>query len=392
MTPLRPTLVVTAYNRPNSLRRLLRSLDRVRYEKCPRLVISIDYSGSNEALSVAEGHEWKGEKTIIQHPERLGLKKHIMTCGELAVEYGAVILLEDDLVAAPGLFEYATAACEFFGGTPAVAGISLHNYCYNESSTLPFYSLAPDNSNYFAQLPSSWGEMWTARQWQTFKDWLDARPDFDDARLPANVRDWPETSWKKEFLRYMIDTDGYFVYPGVSFTANCGEAGENVGLKSTKWVPKMISSPVSFEFQDFSESAYVYDSHLQLLPSLFRDMNERLSGYDFCVDLGGRKIRELHPDAMVLTTLPASPVLESWALELRPPELNVLLDIEGEGIHLCRNRDILSYQLPPSLYRYYYPVDEWNLPAIMPPLREQLVSRIGYYFRKLISGAGSDGK
>mgnify|MGYP006299608007 FL=1 len=107
------------------------------------------------------------------------------------------------------------------------------------------------------------------------------------------------------------------------------------------------------------------------------------------MDLYGCKVRELSRDAIVLTTLPARRVVESWALELRPPELNVLLNIAGEGIHLCRVRDIISYQLPLSLYRYYYPVDEWNLPAIMPPLRQQLAARIGHYLRKLKSGTGS---
>lgn len=378
-----PAIVVIACDRALSLRRLLRSLSRVRFKAYPDLVISIDGAGNREVLATAEEFDWPGKKRIIAHSKRLGLKSHIMSCADLSQDYGATILLEDDLVTAPGLYEYALAALDFFWNSPVVAGISLHSYSYNESAGLPFTTLAPGNGNYFAQLPSSWGQLWTAEQWQLFRAWMDKGVEFDDRHLPPNVRAWPESSWKKEFLRYMIDRDRYFVYPGTSFTANCGEAGANVTAKSPKWVPPMTPHPMSFAFCPFEKSALLYDPCLEIMPAILQAANSRLRKYDFQVDLYGVKYGELDSDALVLTTLPAAAKMESFGLELKPPELNVMLDIEGAGMHLCQAKDISTQQISPAILHYYYPVDEWNLPALTPPLREQIRSRLDYSVKRL---------
>ena len=99
-------IVVVAYNRPDSLNRLLDSLTKVNYEghNVP-LIISIDYSGKDDVYLAAEAFEWKfGEKKIIRHPENLGLKKHVLSCGDLVKDYDAVIILEDDLLVSPGMY------------------------------------------------------------------------------------------------------------------------------------------------------------------------------------------------------------------------------------------------------------------------------------------------
>ena len=82
-----PAVVIPAFNRPKSLLRLLRSLDKGDYplNHSIELIISIDGGGDHEVLRIAKEFNWNfGTKTIIEHDENLGLKNHIISCGDLA--------------------------------------------------------------------------------------------------------------------------------------------------------------------------------------------------------------------------------------------------------------------------------------------------------------------
>lgn len=119
-------LVVVGYNRPRSMRRILDSLNRAKYDytEIP-LMISIDNSGDDSVRKEAESFQWKhGEKKLICHKERMGLRKHIISCGDLTEEYGAVMILEDDLYVSPDYYNYAMKALEKYGDHPKIAGIS----------------------------------------------------------------------------------------------------------------------------------------------------------------------------------------------------------------------------------------------------------------------------
>lgn len=100
---MNPAIVVVAYNRPLSVTRLLNSLSKAKYlVDNITLVISIDFENSDkhrEVVKVVNDFEWKhGQKQIIQYEKNIGLKNHIISCGDLTEVYGSIILLEDDLV------------------------------------------------------------------------------------------------------------------------------------------------------------------------------------------------------------------------------------------------------------------------------------------------------
>src|SRR5689334_4123595 len=126
----KPAIVISAFNRPASLRRLLNSIEAARYDLNDiDLVISIDKSDSDEVEKTAEKFKWKyGEKKIILQNEPLGLKQHILRCGDLTSDYNAIILLEDDLMVSPYFYEYAIKALEYYKDDKMLAGISLYNY------------------------------------------------------------------------------------------------------------------------------------------------------------------------------------------------------------------------------------------------------------------------
>ena len=70
-----PVIVVAAYNRSDSLKRILSSLEKAHYPEKVKLVISIDNNGANQHVAdAANAFNWKfGEKEVIFYSERQGL-------------------------------------------------------------------------------------------------------------------------------------------------------------------------------------------------------------------------------------------------------------------------------------------------------------------------------
>ena len=133
-------IVTIAYNRPDSLTRLLNSLKKVDYEghNVP-LIISIDYSGDDSVYKVADAFRWDfGEKKVIKHTSNLGLKKHVLTCGDLVEDYDALIVLEDDLIVSKAMYSYAWRAVEKYKGDDNITAISLFTKGWSETAFKPF--------------------------------------------------------------------------------------------------------------------------------------------------------------------------------------------------------------------------------------------------------------
>ncbi len=242
-----PTIVVAAYNRPHALQGLLDSLLAADYDgHTVRLVVSLDKSTDGNTPAVAQAFRWPyGELEVIQHPQRLGLKKHILWCGALTKQYGSIVLLEDDLEVAPTFYRFTAEALGIYGESTMVAGISLYSYQIAESTFLPFRPDTKGQDAYLMQFPSSWGQVWTAQQWQGFEQWLQSNPDTNHSRLPAYIQRWGHQSWKKLFAQYLLETDRYFVYPILSFSTNKGYPGAHFAMRLTLFeVPLYQGKPL----------------------------------------------------------------------------------------------------------------------------------------------------
>ena len=136
----------------------------------------------------------------------MGLRKHILACGDLSVEYGSVILLEDDLYVSPFFYEYTQQALSFYENDDIIAGISLYRQPYEETTYHPFEPLCDNSDVFFLQFPSSLGQAWTKKQWQLFKEYYDKDPDPSAVAVPRKILHWPKTSWKKFFCSYLKNT------------------------------------------------------------------------------------------------------------------------------------------------------------------------------------------
>lgn len=96
-------MVAIAYNRVNSLKRLLNSLQKAYYDEDVNvpLIISIDKSDTEDVLRLANEFHWNhGDKRVLSHAENLGLKAHVLSQGKLLEEFDAIVVLEDDVVVA----------------------------------------------------------------------------------------------------------------------------------------------------------------------------------------------------------------------------------------------------------------------------------------------------
>ncbi len=256
---MKPAIVVVGYNRPHALNGLLTGLLVVKYQHTEvPLVISIDGGGDPAVTQLAEAFNWPfGNKTVINRPEQLGLKAHILACGGLAKEYGSIILLEDDLEVSPSFYTFATHAINQYQTDKLVAGVSLYSYGTTENNYIDFAPHSDGLDAYLMQFPSSWGQAWTAEQWAGFEGWLNNQTGNEKNNLPPYIQRWGRNSWKKLFAQYLISSGKYFVYPKVSFTTNKGFAGTHFALHLTLFdVPLYNGAPLtlppSSEMQRFN--------------------------------------------------------------------------------------------------------------------------------------------
>ncbi len=335
-------IVVIAYNREKSLQRLLKSIALAHFPaEDITLHISIDASENKSVYQVATDFEWKfGRKIIDQKPERLGLLKHVLSCGELTKRYDSIIVLEDDLIVAPGFYQYAQKAKSYYLEEEKIAGVSLFAYPVEENNFYPFQPIHDDSDVHFIQVASSWGQSWTKTQWLKFKDWLHENPQGKEQLLPAYVQKWGANSWKKLFINYLIDTDRYFVFPSVSYSSNFEEEGTHASQTGLFQV-SMNFSDSNPRLKKWSDSNSIYDAYFELIPSAIKRLIPEFENFDFEVDLYGEKPIDQLKHKFLLTTRRGKLPIRTFGAQMKPIIQNVFFELEGDEIGLYRKEDLL---------------------------------------------------
>lgn len=348
-----PALVVAAYNRPAALRRLLHALASAEYPGAEvPLHLSLDLSGNPRIAEIAAQFKWPhGPKVVDQQSPRLGLREHILKCGDLTSRYGAIVLLEDDLLVSPWFYHYAQAALAHYADQDEIAGISLYKYAVAESCFLPFSPLQEASDTWFMQLPASWGQAWTAAQWQAFRSWLAENEtlfqDAEDPILPAYMRSWSDQSWKKRFARYLLATGRYFVYPQVALSTNFGDPGTHADTGGLFQVP-LLHGPKSWTFGSLATSQSVYDAEFELQPDRLKALCPALQDYDLAVDLYGQKDLAQCASAYVLSAREGGAALLGYAADMQPLLQNVLHAVPGGVLRLVRRTGLNPARVTPA--------------------------------------------
>lgn len=346
-----PAIVVVAYNRSDSLERLLKSLNKAFFYSTTSLVISIDHGDNKAVVNVANDFQWKhGEKTITYQGKNLGLRNHILKCGNLTKKFGSIILLEDDLYVSPNFYNYAVSALNYYDSDDSIGGISLYNHKFNETARFPFTPIEDGSDVYFLQIASSWGQAWTEKQWLSFYTWYsDTKPEIEqNSDLPKDVISWHESSWKKFFIKFLVDHKKYFVYPRKSLTTNFSDvSGTNAVITCVLQVPLLYNiekGESKFNFTQRSSSYAVYDAHCELLSEKLSQLNTELDVLDFEVDLYGTKPLSKIISKHVITSKKSSRPLQTFGCSLKPLEMNIIEGINGDDFVLTKTKNVKNNQ------------------------------------------------
>jgi hypothetical protein len=331
-------IVVVGYKRTESITRLLKSLGNADYNNDNvDLIISIDYSGTNNVETVANDFKWDfGNKRVVAHSKQLGLRNHILKCGDYLEEYDAIAVLEDDIFVSPNFYNYMVQAVDFYKDDDNIAGISLYSHLWSEYINRPFIPEKNKYDVFFMQYAQSWGQIWMKRQWFAFKEWYKKNNNHlkEQVNIPSNVTNWPESSWLKYHIKYCIENNKYFVYPYVSLSTNFTEIGQHNMFKSTAYqVPLMNDISNDYKFISFKDvnNTIIYDAFFE---RMFLGKIVEVDDNELCVDLYGGKSEKLYKKYLLSSERKNFKIIKSYALELRPHEMNVILDIPGDDIFL----------------------------------------------------------
>jgi hypothetical protein len=341
---MKPAIVVVAYNGPESLRRLLRSLANLQGVADMPLVISIDVGGEQFewVLAVAEQFEWLlGEKQILVRERPYGLTDHVFACGDLVEEFGSIILLEDDLVVSPMAYRYAATALDFYVDEPQIAGISLNALWFHGITHEPFIPYLDDGDVFFTQIAWFQGQAYTQKQWAAFRNW---RETAESAVLPGDnmhelFQTFPATDWFPLKTKYLVQTNRFYAFPRESLSTNFGDSGTHVRGTSFFQVP-LQTRRASFRLLPLAESVAVYDSFQEMLPERVNWLTDQFATYDFMVDLQGMRSLANIPTEFVLTTQEMNQPLMTFGMEQRPLIANVINQQPGTGISFGRTADL----------------------------------------------------
>ena len=291
-----------------------------------------------------------GDKIVNIQPNRLGLRKHIISCGNLSLKYGSIIVLEDDLYVSPNFYTYAKESINKYRNDDNIAGISLYSYLWNVNCSRPFIPADDGNDAYFMQFAQSWGQVWTDTMWKGFIEWYgnNCGEIKYDNELPENVTLWPTSSWLKYYIRYIVKTNRYFVYPRVSLTTNFGDKGFHVIKSSPSYqVPLMLGRQSEYKFPSFDNESIKYDVFFERV-GIGKELG--ISEDDLCTDLYGNKRNKQKKNYWLTMRHANYKILFKYGLKMRPHEVNIYNNVQGDEI-FCYDTNIMNKYASNNIFK-----------------------------------------
>lgn len=331
---INPAIILPAFRRPHSFARLLKSFENAYLPEDSNIPVIISLDGGYDAdiLELAKQFIAGKNAEIIEREKNLGLRDHILWCGNLTKKYGAIILLEEDLLVDPYFYHYSRCALHHCDTDPRIAGVALYSPSINEYIGAPFEAVYNGASGYLMKIPCSWGQAWTDKQWAPFFDWYEssgAHLSPVHADLHCAVKKWPDSSWKKHFASYLVTNNLYFLYPYRSFTTNCSDPGGFHHLKGTLELHASLQLPeredASAQRYSFPNSnAVYYDQFFELHADMVKHLFPSLSTSELEIDLYASKpISLLQRKKYVITTRNVSQKIQPLPLVYKPLPLNM---------------------------------------------------------------------
>jgi len=360
-----PAIIVVAYNRLKPLERLLKSIQEAVYSHDNiTLIISIDYEKHNDnVVEIADKFQWNyGSKLVKRHSCNLGLKKHIIECGDYTNEYGSIILLEDDLYVSPYYYEYAEKALTRYGEDERIAGIALYSHEWNGYANREFMPIYNGYDVYFGQFSVTWGQAWTKKQWKLFKDFFNNNKILeDDFQIPGGIWKWKK-SWSKFFVYYIKHYNKYFVMPFQAMSTCFSEPGVHSGMIDTRHQVNISMGKRDWRFPDF-ECGLHYNLFFEN-EDLYNKLPGGIDRKELCIDLYGIQNKFYKCYRYVVSPhILNQKIVKSYGMEMRPLDLNIWCEIEGKHIFLYDMKTKMQNPYKNKLYVLDYIMSgrNWNL-------------------------------
>ena len=328
-------IVAVTYNRLDSLRRLLLSLERADYnQESPTLIISIDKSSTDTIEKFADAYNWPfGILIVDKHDTNLGLRRHMLSLGKWFDRFDAIVVLEDDIVVSPGFYSYTRQCVEHYYANDRIAGISLYNFEVNYQTGTPFQPIHNGQDVFFMNCAMSWGEVWMKESWNKFYEWYKVNEDFAPSDyIPQRLFEFGPKSWLKYHTRYCIEQDLLFVYPYVSLSTNNGDAGTHNTTGSTQYQTNLLRGKIdSYRFPDSFNAAVIYDGFFENV-SIYKSLG--FSKESLCIDLYATSLNRQRKRYWLTPSIANYRIVKSYGISYRPIEVNVLVDNLGNDLFL----------------------------------------------------------
>ena len=243
--------------------------------------------------------------------------------------------MEDDLIVSPSYYTYVDQALDFYADCDKIAGIALYSHEWNGYANKFFSPIVDRFDTFMGQFSITWGQCWTKKSWLQFKTWYANQKEIleENNNLPCDINCWPQKSWGKYFITYIVAFDKYYVIPRISLSTNYSEVGEDVKIQNSDHQVRLLCDDKRiFNFAPF-ECAKKYDVYFENI-DLIRLFVSDISTEGICIDLNG-KSRNINGNRYLLSTrvLPYK-VINNYGLVLRPIDMNIIKSVPGDDIFL----------------------------------------------------------
>jgi hypothetical protein len=314
------------------------------------LVISIDPLPSGdqaapaaaEVRRIAEAFEWPhGPRAVLIRPQPLGLIGHFVACGALSEQFGSMILLEDDLAVSCAFYPSASAMLMAYGDDERVALACLYGLWFDGLDLEPFEPIDDGSDGFLLGVPYTQGLAFTSRQWARLAPALDrSRPLVPDARLHPAFLGLGGDEWFPRLANAVAATDQKVAFPRRSLVTSWGDAGTHFPRATRGLQVGLQRGPALDRWLPFDQADAVYDAFFELDAGVLARLAPRFGGLDVELDLRATKPRAAIRARHVLTTRRSRHALETFGLEARPMEANVIDAVSGDAISLAVVDDV----------------------------------------------------
>ena len=385
-------IVVVAYNRLDSMIRLLESLNVANYnDNTVDLIISLDKAKNHEEMEQsANDFFWShGNKRIRTFSERQGLKRHIIQCGDLVESYDAIVVLEDDLTVSPYFYEYLTQTLQYYKDDERIAGISLYRHYINVNVSRFFEPEFAGSDVFAMQFAQSWGQCWTKTMWNRFREWFTDNDNvfFDDPEnpylneIPDNIIKWGKQSWLKYYMAYMVVNNLFFIYPYHSLSTDHSEVGQHCKEDTEDYQVSMVAGSFNYRLKQLDDLVK-YDIFFERIDLCIPDYD----GRNVILDLYGSK-KHFMKEAIIISSnrLPYR-IIETWKLKYHPQERNCVFHEKGDGLFVYDSSTSAPIPANSSIIRTRYDVRATNTRHLLKLAIHQVISALRGRIRRIVKG------